>query len=713
MGFHRLVNTQYFREAALDFKKNGGIYTKAPRGSRDYVQYWEEQERRCTLGYQVGDLWIPGKHYFYLNFTPILRIPDSSLARVAMQEHRNHKGKISAGVMNKILDFPRFFEIDYEWYNFKHIAWYGGEFMGIKSDGAKHLCALKTRGAGWSYKEASEGVYIYNFIEKSKSYYFASLEDYLIKDGILSKVKEMLDFINDNIPRWRQTRMKRDNPMYYKASYLTKEGIEKGNKSEIFGLTVNNPNKTRGKRGQKITFEEAGSFKNLKAAYDVCVGSITDGDFKVGQISVFGTGGEEGPSIEGLSDMFNDPHTFGMLAFPNVYEEGMEGTECGYFVPCYRANIGYMDEDGNVDLVGALRSDEQARLEKGMSKDPKDLDRRKAEYPRTPSEALQRLASNIFNVTEVNKQIQYMKANHHLYEGLLRNGYLAPNKDGKMEFQIDANARPVREYPHKPGDDLTGCITIWEPPFHDKHGMVPEDMYFITVDPCQKEETEDTTSIFSVYVWKNYNGWDPKNEGLPVAWYHGRPEDFEIVYQHIFALSDYYNCKIQSEIAGGGQGIIDYAKRPDVRKLHRLEYEPEFILAAEDVKKFSGNVPRFMNMPTEKKRLGMTYLAGWHRQLRAGHDDGKPVWNIHRCPDIGMLQEMGKFRSDGNFDRLSSALIAMFMLKEYVLRAEEEASDNADFYTRPLFGGEAPQSNNIVDGWGEPYSQEHGMLSPY
>ena len=65
--FHNLVNTAQFSYTARDFKKNGGVYTKAPVGSREYVDFWEEEERRCREGYTVGGLWIPGRYYGYLN----------------------------------------------------------------------------------------------------------------------------------------------------------------------------------------------------------------------------------------------------------------------------------------------------------------------------------------------------------------------------------------------------------------------------------------------------------------------------------------------------------------------------------------------------------------------------------------------------------------------------------------------------------------------
>jgi len=33
-------------EAAIDFKKNGGMYTRAPEGSREWMDYWQLHEDR-------------------------------------------------------------------------------------------------------------------------------------------------------------------------------------------------------------------------------------------------------------------------------------------------------------------------------------------------------------------------------------------------------------------------------------------------------------------------------------------------------------------------------------------------------------------------------------------------------------------------------------------------------------------------------------------
>lgn len=688
MGFHNLVNTRYFSEAAIDFRKNGGRYTLAPIGTREYREYWELQEKRCKDGYSVGGLWIPGRHYDYLNFSPIMKV-DDKIALKAFEERRSAKtGKVAVLTAERIFDFPRFYEIDYEWYNFKHIAWYGGEFMGVKSPGGRHICCGKTRGAGFSYKEAQDGVYNFKFIPQSKSYYFAGIEQYLTTDGILNKVKPMLDFINDYIPEWKQNRQKKDTPLHMRASYIDASGVERGNFAEIIGVSVDDPDKTRGKRGRKIVFEEAGSFRNLKKALNVSIGSIKDGDIYVGQISVFGTGGEEGPDIEGLEDIFSDPAAFDMLEFPNIWEEGMEGTSCGYFVPVWRTKSTFMDADGNVDIEGSIASEQIQRNKKKKAKDPKVLDGYKAEYPWKPTEMFNRATKNIFDVVEVQAQIKRIETSQEI-QGMLRHGKLRRDEVEGVIFvpQEKHIAKPIEQYPHSDKDDLEGCVTIVRPPFKDQRGNVPEGLYQIVFDPYYKEESEDLTSLGAIQVWKQYNQLDPVDEGLKVAWFTGRPTDQGYWYRVLFMLSDLYNCNVQGEISGGGQGVVDHAKT--MKLLHKIDYEPEMLHNKEySTSAAMKNRSLLMNMPTEKKKLGLTYLANWHIKPRGMTTDGNMILNIHREYDVAFLREMLKFGKGKNADRISAAIVGMFMLKENAYKTEMRESDAqmSDFYKRELFG---------------------------
>lgn len=688
--WHNLVNTEYFKEAANSFKKNGGKYTLAPRGSKDYFDFWQMHEERCKKGYKVGGTWITGRHYFHLNFQPMWKTDDAVALR-AFEEARDKGGRISKRTADKILDFPRFHEMQYEWWRFKHIAWNGGTFMGIDSPGGKHMCCAKTRGAGFSYMEAADGVYNYNFIPGSKSYYFASTEQYLTVDGILVKVQEGLDWINNHCPYWKQNRQKKNTMMHQKASYLDQYGEEQGSMAEVMGVIVDNANKTRGKRGKKAVFEEAGSFKNLKAALEINMGSMRDGDFYVGQISVFGTGGEEGPSIEGLEDVFMNPHQWDMLSFPNIWEAGAD-SETGYFVPSFRANFVYTDKDGNTDIEKSLLSDNEERVKKSKSRDPKDIDRRKAEYPQRPSELFQRLQLNDFNVHEIDQQIKRIESSTTI-QALLRHGNLVSSESDTalngVEFLPDSKAKPINQYPHKRGDDLTGCVTICERPYKDQNGKVPSGMYKLVFDSFYKDDADDLTSLFDIRVFKLDNPHDSSYTGLPIAWYTGRPK-LARCHEILFNLCMYYNATAQGEISGGGQSVLDYAKQK--RLLHWLDFEPEMLHNKEIASK-QKNRSYLMNMTTDRKKMGMTYMAEWHMEIRGVRADHTPIYNVHQIYDVGLLREM---RRGGiqNSDRMSSTLIAMFMIKENVAYRVKTAQTKSDFYSRTLFTGTSIAEDN-------------------
>lgn len=703
MSFHKLVNTRYFSEAAIDFVRNGGRYTTAPVGSREYREYFEMHEERCRNGYSVGDLWISGRHYDFLNFSPIMKVPDKIMFQL-IKEARDRKGKISVTTMNKVLEFPRFYEIGYEWYRFKHIAWAGGRFGRVVSPGGKHICCAKTRGAGMSYMEAADGVYNYKFIPGSLSYFFASTEQYLTTDGILNKAKALVEWINSNVPYWYQNRMEHDTLMHMKASYKDAFGNIKGNLSEIIGTIVDNPNKVRGKRGKKIVFEEAGSFKNLKQALAISKGSIKDGGFVIGQISVFGTGGEEGPSIEGLEDIFWQPDVYDMLAFPSdIWTEDSVYDTCGYFIPATKADVMFMDEEGDIDLEGAEAHQLMEREIKKAATDPKELDRYKAEYPLYPHEVFNRLAKNPFNKTECDRQINHILKSIAVQE-LLRYGDLVSaegeevgsGENGWM-FKImkKEDAKPVDEYPHdqKNQAELEGCITVVERPFVDQMGHTPEGVYQMVFDPFYKDESDDLTSLFDCTVWKQYNNVSPINENIPVAWYTGRPKDLTDAIQKMFHMAMWYNCKIQGEIAGGGQAILDYAKTHHL--LHMLDFELEITDNREITEK--KNKSYLMNMPTDKKRMGLTYFINWHMEQRGIREDKTPIYNVHRCYKIGLLREMSKFDGKKNADRISSSIIAMFSLKEKVNKMIEESQAIDSFFNRPLYNDYAIPDNEFVE----------------
>ena len=400
------------------------------------------------------------------------------------------------------------------------------------------------------------------------------------------------------------------------------------------------------------------------------------------------TGGEEGEGIEGLESIFYEPAVYNMLEFDNIWDgEDMEGTSCGFFVPATLATDKFINEEGIADIKGALLYWQKERDKAKKSSDPKELDRLTAERPIRASEVFNRVMTNIFNVNETKRQIGRIKMNRDI-QGLIQHGILLPKKKRPI-FEL-ADVKPLLKFPHKNTDDLTGAVTIYERPFTDDANNIPNNLYILVVDPFYKDEAEDRTSLGCVYVIIRDNNITGRIGERIVASYVARPK-LEEFHKNLFLLAQMYNTKIQSEVAGGGVGIIDYAKREKL--MHLLEYEPEMV----HNKELASNVRNksyFMNMTMERKKQGLFYFAEWLMRVIGFDEEGEPIYNINRIYDLALLEEIRKFNDKGNFDRISTMILAMYMLKEKAAIEIEESREQNSIFNRAFFT-DYPVSNML------------------
>lgn len=326
----QIKNSNKFREPALQFITTGH-YCSYPEGTSEFFAYWDEQMDRCKYGYTADDGdFISGYNYFYLNFCPIQRIIYTTI---------NNPDGSTKIKKTRDLQFPDFY--DYDYYFFQAVEDAEGE--------GKHLCALKSRRKGYSYKNASMACRNYYLFPGSKTYIYASNKQYLTEDGILTKAWDYMDFIDKNTA-WGKKRSV-NTQMRKRAGFFTKDEygneIELGFKSEIIGVTLkDNPDVVRGKAGKLIIFEEAGSFSELGAAWQIARPSVEQDGMAFGTMIAFGTGGDEDSHFETLKDMFYNPDGYNCMGFDNIWDETPSDKKCGFFIPQY-TNMDFRDDNGN------------------------------------------------------------------------------------------------------------------------------------------------------------------------------------------------------------------------------------------------------------------------------------------------------------------------------------------------------------------------------
>ena len=454
-----IKNTKKFCEAAEFFKAHK-CYTLAPRGTTDYVKYWERETDRCLNGYTAPDGdQITGFHYFYLNYCPIMRLEEI--------EYTDRNGNTRKR-RERIFEFPKFWDYDYYYFNAVEEA----ETVG------KHMAVLKCRQRGYSFKGAAMLVRNYELIPGSKNFAVASEQKFLVGDGLLTKAWQIMDFIDKNTAwakqRLTSTRMERVSG--YKITDEFGKQTEQGYLSSITGITLkNDPERIRGTRGKLVLWEESGKFPSLLDAWRVEQPAVeSDDGVAFGLMISFGTGGTEGASFDGLKELFYKPKAYNILSFPNIWDDNAEQTECGFFVPAW-SNLEsfdedgkyiYMDEDGNSFREKAVEElIKQRNIIKDGGASQQSIDRFISERPIKPQEAVLELGKNIFPRKLLMDQLTRLRTNKKL-QSMKHIVDLSWDGNGNV-IATEKKTGDITNYPLKKDQKPAGSVVIWEYPVKD------------------------------------------------------------------------------------------------------------------------------------------------------------------------------------------------------------------------------------------------------
>lgn len=655
----QIKNSDKFRGPALQYLATGH-YCQYPEGTSEFFAYWDEQMDRCKYGYTADDGdFISGYNYFYLNFCPIQRIIYNTIT--------NSDGSTTIK-KTRDLQFPDFY--DYDYYFFQAVEQ-------AETEG-KHLCALKSRRKGYSYKNAAMACRNYYLFAGSKTYIYASNKQYLTEDGILTKAWDYMDFIDKNTAwgkkRSVNTQMRKRAGFYTKDEYGNE--VELGFKSEIIGVTLkDNPDVVRGKAGKLIIFEEAGSFFELGAAWQIARPSVEQDGMAFGTMIAFGTGGDEDSHFETLKDMFYNPDGYNCLGFDNIWDETPSDKKCGFFIPQYtnmdfrddKGNRLYMDVDGNTLRKKSLEyilTDRRKVIENATNSVA--VDRYVAEHCITPQEACLEFGGNIFPKKELQEQLAKIRINKHL-SNHKQVGDLVWNTDGSLKWVIK-KLGDITHYPLKRDDDPTGSIVIWEHPVPD----APIGLYILGVDPYDHDQS-GTNSLGSTFVYKRFQSFENYYD-IIVAEYTGRPQTAEEYYENLRKLAIYYNGRIMYE--NERKGLFPYftAKHCD----YLLADQPDII--SDIVGNSKVQRKKGCHMNKQIKQWGEGLIKDWLNEEQA---PGKK--NLHNILSEPLLEELISYNDTGNFDRVMALMQVMIYREQlYNLKVKEKKKENKN---RVLFEG--------------------------
>ena len=660
----KILNSDKFRQAAIFFQEHGR-YTNAPRGTTDYIQYWEQETNRCLNGYVADDGdSITGYHYFYLNYSPIMKLEE--------KEYIDRYGNIRRK-RERVLSFPDFWDYDYYYFNAIEQAEQEG----------KHMATLKCRQRGYSFKGASMLVRNYELIPGSKNFAVASEQKFLVGDGLLTKAWQIMDFV-DKHTEWSKQRLTSTRMERVSGFKITDEfgkQTEQGYLSSITGITLkNDPERLRGTRGKLVLFEEGGKFPNLETAWRIEQPAVeTDDGVAFGLLCLFGTGGTEGGSFDGLKNIFYNPKAFNVLSFPNIWDDGQEQTECGFFVPAW-SNLQSFDDKGNqifMDQFGNSLKDKaieelinQRNIIKDGGASQTSIDRFVSERPLKPQEAVLELGKNIFPRKLLMDQLTRIRTNTKIRN---MKHIVDLSWDGNGGVQAtEKKSGDITTYHLKKDDKPNGSVVIWEYPIPD----APFGLYIGGCDPYD-HDSSFTNSLGSTFIFKRVRAGEAWNDVI-VAEYTGRPDTAEEYYENVRKLLIFYNARLLFE--NERKGIYPYFTNKHCDYL--LADQPDKIIT-EVFKDSKVQRRKGCHMTKAIREYGEGLILEW---LMDEYEPGHP--NVERVYSEALIEEL--IENDGikNVDRVIALCMVMMYREElYQIKvsAAKEQNKQVELFELPLF----------------------------
>ena len=404
------------------------------------------------------------------------------------------------------------------------------------------------------------GVNLYTNFRGQQAMYTASADAYLTKT--LEKCWKQLDFLNTETEGgFKHLRQAINQATQKKASKKDSEGNESGFGSMITGIVADNANKVRGDRTELIVFEEAGSDKNLIKKWIQADALIIVGGNRIGLKCGYGTGGDQGPNVEGINTIFYKPNEFDVLPYKHNYTYDGETVLTCFFIPAFNVVIvdGIMDKRGVCNHKRAKTYYDVLRERKAG--DPSAYLTYCAEYCYTPEEALSLQGDNIFDQVALAARIADIKV-HGIVKrpkiGIVTSTYSETLREDIVKFIPTAN----------------GKVRIYEDPKRDEDGKLFKNLYVAGIDSIDQGIDQSTgqkdTSDFCLTVKRRTFGLEPPKY---VCIYKDRPQNIKQAYEIAANILEYYGC--QAVVESSRTAIVNYFK--DHRKQHLLMKRPNSI----------------------------------------------------------------------------------------------------------------------------------------
>jgi hypothetical protein len=514
-------------------------------GSKQYSDYWDEQYDRCVNGYETGGIFIPGRYYYYLNFTTLNGLYGPQ--------------------------FPWISDLDLEY--FLTVDW-------IKEKKKAGLISIKARRKGLSEKFQAIANHGVRFIEGYKAGIAAGIQKY--SDGLREKFKAGFD----NVIPEMSLNYTNYNDQLFQAGYeeKTESGSYKlgGYRGQLkFATMHDKAEKLEGEYFNDVALEECGQFEKARDTHDSIKPALEFGSKMEGTFYIYGTGGNILSTSKDFQFLWEHAESYDLV---KLWVPGRR-----MYFPFYVNNIKGVpvnpktkEEDYEIDPETEEKIDPIENLRKfkpyeriGMEDvesasafikkkkialanlpDKSALIKYNKSYPETEEEAWSSGGNNNFDGAVLNNQlVNLMTIESQLKEYVL-----------DWVYETEKDGRKVKKIPL----EVTPRLAKREDPDYKKHLVYQEPMPgfknldVMGIDSYNQDETKTSKSLGAAVVLRRYDvllGYSGNLKGkVPVHMYYKRPKRKELFYEESLKAAVWYGLTKNVMISAEYDNIIGYWK---------------------------------------------------------------------------------------------------------------------------------------------------------
>jgi len=633
--------SEEFNTEAVKFNTQG-FYCAAPFKSRDFINYWEGEKKKCRKGviYKSGDkVWyIARDYYMWLNFLPIFNKEIQKFGFADIRDAQYHMA------LYEVLA-----ELNY-----------------------KHVAILKKRQIASSYYHMAKLINQQWFEPGVTLKIGASLKDYINEKGSWKFLDEYAAFLNEHTAWYRP--MNPSKVMMWQQKIEVRKGNRKtevGLKGTIQGMSFEK-DPTNGVGGPVKYFfhEEAGIAPKMDKTYEYMRPAMRSGLTTTGLFIAAGSVGDLS-QCNPLKDMILNPTSKDVYAVETnlIDHKGTEGMS-GLFIPEQWSMPPHIDKYGNSNVEEATIALQQQFDDWKRELAPEDYQLRISQHPRNIKEAFDNRSVSIFPTHLLSAQARRIEEKEYAYEFL----DISTDANGKPIVK-KSNKQPIKQFPiNKKTEDKTGCLVVWERPNKEKPDF---GSYYASIDPVAEGKTTTSDSLCSIYVIKNsvevtkVTGIETETyieQSKIVAAWCGRFDDIKKTHQKLELIIEWYNA--WTVIENNISLFINYMIS---RKKQKYLVPKSQIMFLKDLGANKNVFQEYgwKNTGTLFKSHLLSYGIEFVREEldQETKPDGTVVrttYGIERIPDPMLIKEMQEYADGVNVDRLVSfvALVSFMRIQE-------------------------------------------------